>query len=223
MARWRRAIELAISDDEMGTLTALSRSRTEPASRVVRAQMLLAYRETPSFCAVGKKLGAHHQTVQRCIERAVAYGPLAALDDRPRPGKEPTITPEAKAWLVSLACDKAKDHGYPHELWTTRLLARHAREHGAVAGHACLANLVQGTVCKILGKEEIKPHKVRYYLENRDAEFEQNTAEVLCVYRQVAVLRTPKSKRRGRSVAIIWCDEKPGIQAIDKPSVDFQP
>src|SRR4051812_17965680 len=113
MARWRRAIELAISDDEMGTLTALSRSRTEPASRVVRAQMLLAYRETPSFCAVGKKLGAHHQTVQRCIERAVAYGPLAALDDRSRPGKEPTITPEAKAWLVSLACDKAKDHGYP--------------------------------------------------------------------------------------------------------------
>ena len=32
------------------------------------------------------------------------------------------ITPEAKAWLASLACDKAKEHGYPHELWTTRLL-----------------------------------------------------------------------------------------------------
>jgi Transposase domain (DUF772)/Homeodomain-like domain len=55
---------------------------------------------------------------------------LAAIEDRPRPGKEPVITPEAKAWLVSLACDKAKEHGYPHELWTTRLLARHAREHG---------------------------------------------------------------------------------------------
>jgi hypothetical protein len=26
---------------------------------------------------------------------------------------------EARAWLVSLACGKAKDHGYPHELWTT--------------------------------------------------------------------------------------------------------
>jgi hypothetical protein len=37
--------------------------------------------------------------------------------------------PEATAWLVSLACNKAKPHGYPHELWTTRLLARHAREH----------------------------------------------------------------------------------------------
>jgi hypothetical protein len=47
------------------------------------------------------------------------------------------ITPEAKAWLVSLARDKAKEHGYPHELWTTRLLARHAREHGPSAGHQC--------------------------------------------------------------------------------------
>jgi hypothetical protein len=82
-----------------------------------------------------------------------------ALDDRPRPGMEPTITPEAKAWLVSLACDKAKDHGYPHELWTTRLLARHAREHGAAAGHGCLANLVQGTVCKILGQR--KSNRIR--------------------------------------------------------------
>ena len=177
MAGWRQAVELAMTGEEIETLTALSRSRTEPASRVSRAAMLLGYREKPSFFAVGRRLGVHHQTVQRCVERAVAYGALAALDDRPRPGKEPTITPEAKAWLVSLACDKAKEHGYPHELWTTRLLARHAREHGPAAGHDCLAHLVQGTVCKILGQEEIKPHKVRYYLERRDAEFEHKMAE----------------------------------------------
>src|SRR2546425_7180249 len=196
MAGWRRAVELAMAGEEIGTLTALSRSRTEPASRVSRAAMLLAYRENASFFAVGRRLGVHHQTVQRCVERAVAYGALAALDDRPRPGKEPVITPEAKAWLVSLACDKAKEHGYPHELWTTRLLARHAREHGPVAGHACLARLVQGTVCKILGKEEIKPHKVRYYLERRDAEFERKMAEVLCVYREVQVLKRSAAKAK---------------------------
>ena len=77
---------------------------------------------------------------------------------------------------MSLACDKAKDHGYPHELWTTRLLADHAREHGLAAGHTCLAKLVQGTVCKLLAREEIKPHKVRHYLEQRDTEFEQKMA-----------------------------------------------
>src|SRR5580692_5872415 len=133
MAGWRQAVALAMTGEEIEALTALSRSRTEPAGRVSRAAMLLGYRENPSFFAVGRQLGVHHQTVQRCIERAVAYGSLAALDDRPRPGKEPTITPEAKAWLVSMAGDKAKDHGYPHELWTTRLLARHARENAPAA------------------------------------------------------------------------------------------
>ncbi|MET4022059.1 hypothetical protein [Bradyrhizobium sp. S3.2.12] len=59
-----------------------------------------------------------------------------------------------------------------------------------------MTNLVQGTVCKILGKEEIKPHKVRYYLENRDAEFERKMAEVLCVYREVAVLKKALPSRR---------------------------
>ncbi len=225
MAGWRRAVELAITGEEIETLMALSRSRTEPASRVSRATMLLAYREHPSFFAVGKRLGVHHQTVQRCVERALAYGELAALDDRPRPGKEPTITPEAKAWLVSLACDKAKEHGYPHELWTTRLLARHARENGPAAGHDCLANLVQGTVCKLLGQEEIKPHKVRYYLERRDAEFEQKMAEVLCVYREVQILKkaAAKPKKPGKPVAIVSYDEKPGIQAIATTAPDLPP
>src|SRR6202040_2774613 len=228
MAGWRQAVEVAMRDEDVARLMAISRSRTEPASRVERAQMLLTYRENPSFCAVGHRLGVHHQTVQRCVERALAVGPLAALDDRPRPAKEPTITAEAKAWLVSLACDKAKDHGYPHELWTTRLLARHAREHGAAAGHGCLAHLVQGTVCKILGHEEIKPHKVRYHLERRDAEFEQRMAEVLCVYREVPVLKKAAAKAKKKSktsrqpVAIV-SDEKPGIQAIATTSPDLPP
>src|SRR5260370_39529003 len=100
MARGRQAIELAMGAEEIGGLTTLSRSRGEPARRVQRARMLLAYRETPSFYAVGRSLGVHHQTVERCVERALAFGPLAALDDRPHPVKAPTITPEARSWLV---------------------------------------------------------------------------------------------------------------------------
>jgi hypothetical protein len=80
MAGWRRVVELAMTGEEIERLTALSRSRTEPASRVSRAQMLLAYRENP---AVGQRVGVHHQTVQRCVERALGYGPLAAIEDRP--------------------------------------------------------------------------------------------------------------------------------------------
>jgi transposase len=189
MAAWRRAIELSLGDEDTAKLKSIAQSRTEPANRVERARILLAYREDPSFFAVGRALGLHHQTVQRCVERAVVEGPIAALDDRPRPGREPSITLEAKAWLVSLACRKAKELGYLHELWTTRLLASHARAHGAAEGHACLANLAQGTVCKILDQEEVKPHKVRYDLEQRDPDFAEKMAEVLCVYRQVKILK----------------------------------
>ena len=225
MTAWRRVLELTIGDEDLSRLTVIARSRTEPASRVERARMLMAYRDDPSFFAVGQALGVHHQTVQRCVERAVAYGPLAALDDRPRPGKEPAITAASKTWLVDLACRKAKELGYPHELWTTRLLARHAREHGPAAGHDCFANLVQGTVCKILNRQEVKPHKVRYYLERRDAEFEEKMAEVLCVYREVAILKKAAvtSKRSTKAVAIVSYDEKPGIQAIATTAPDLPP
>jgi transposase len=226
MAGWRQAIELAICEEDLASLGAIVRSRTEPASRVERARMLLAYREDPSFFAVGQTLGVHHQTVQRCVERALAYGPLAALDDRSRPGKEPTITAEAKAWIVDLACRKAKELGYPHELWTTRLLARHMREHGPAAGHPCLAKLAQGTLCNILNDQEIRPHKVRYYLERRDPEFKQKMAEVLCVYREVKLIREAAAAAKQKpddTVAIISYDEKPGIQAIATTAPDLPP
>jgi hypothetical protein len=74
---------------------------------------------------------------------------------------------------------------------------------------------VQGTVCKILAQEKVKPHKVRYYLERRDA---QKMAEVLCVYREVQGL-----KKRGKPVPIVSCDEKPEIQAIATTAPDLPP
>src|SRR6516162_10304467 len=112
MPAWRQVLELTIGGEDLSRLTAIARSRTEPASRVERARMLLAYREDPSFFAVGRALGA--QTVQRCVERAVVYGPLAALDDRrsrrsrlrPRPGwcRWPVARP--RNWAIRMSCGR---------------------------------------------------------------------------------------------------------------------
>lgn len=229
MATSRRSIKLTINKADLAQLESIARSRTEPAGRVERSRILLAYRQDPSFYAVGKAMGLHAQTVQRCVERAAAEGALAALDERARPGKEPTITVEAKTWLVALACRKAKELGYPHEMWTTRLLAEYARVHGPAEGHSCLSELVQGTVCKILDAQEVKPHKMRYYLERRDPEFKAKMAQVLCVYRKVKVLKkaaavaAKKSKKPSEAVAVISYDEKPGIQAIATIAPDLPP
>ena len=237
MAALRKVVEITIGDADVAKLQSIARSRTEPASRVERARILLRYRDNPSSYAVGTAVGVTHQTVQRCLVRATRFGAMAALDDSPRPGKEPEITAPARAWLVSLACQKAKDVGHPHELWTTRLLARHARDHAPAAGHACLARIAQGTVCKILADREVKPHKVRYYLERRDPEFEVKMAEVLCVYQEVAILRAAEADtakacpgphsgavdNTAPNVAFISYDEKPGIQAISNTAPDLPP
>jgi hypothetical protein len=98
--------------------------------------------------------------------------------------------------LIGEACVKAKDRDYPHEVWTLHLLAAHARQHGATAGHACLAELAPSTVHEVLNSQPIKPHKVRYYLERRDPAFEDRKAKVLEVYATAEMLREmPEAER----------------------------
>ena len=80
-------------------------------------------------------------------------------------------------------------------------------------------------MCKILAKQEIKPHKVKYYLERRDPEFDEKMAEVLSVYCEVEQLKQAPEREEGEppAVAIICYDEKPGIQALATTSPDLPP
>ena len=225
MAAWRRAIELSLGEADTAKLRSIAQSRTEPAAGVERARILLAYREDPSFFAVGRALGLHHQTVQRCVERAVAEGPLAALDDRPRPGTSRRSLPRPRHGWCRWRAGRRRNLAIPTNCGQ-RGFWPHAREHGPAEGHACLANLAQGTVCKILDQEEVKPHKVRYYLEQRDPDFAEKMAEVLCVYRQVRILKQAAAvskKKPSDAMAIISYDEKPGIQAIATTAPDLPP
>ena len=130
----RRVIALPIDAEQRQRLLEISRCRTEPTGRVERARLILAYLADPSAYAVARSVGVTQQTATRCLERAAELGVIEALDDRPRAGRDPVITAEATTWLVALACRKAKGLGYPHELWTTRLLPTHARQHGPSAG-----------------------------------------------------------------------------------------
>jgi transposase len=215
----RRVIALPTDAEQRQRLQEICRSRTEPTSRVERARIILAYLQDPSAYAVARTMGVTQQTVTRCLERAAELGVIEALDDRPRAGRDPVITPAAKTWLVALACRKAKELGYPHELWTTRLLAAHARQHGPSAGHPSLAKLAQGTVCKILAEQEVKPHKVRYYLEQRDPQFEPKMAEILCVYRKVGccVAKLQRAKTAAGASSSSLTTRNPGFRRSVRP------
>ena len=69
----------------------------------------------------------------------------------------------------------------------------------------------------------MKPHKVRYYLERRDPDFAEKMAEVLCVYRQVRILKKAAAVSKRKPMAIVSYDEKPGIQAVATTAPDLPP
>jgi len=218
----RRRPELVLTQQEEVRLNSLSGSRTEPAVRVERAKMLLAYAKGETVSSIARDLRTNRPKVERCVDKALQLGVIASIDDLPRSGRKPVITPEARAWLIDLACQKPKDLGYSCELWTTKLLAKHIQEHCHGSSHSSLARLNRGTVSKILSKSEIKPHKISYYLERRDPDFKAKMAQVLYVYKEVEMLREADADVSSM-VAILSFDEKPGIQALGTTAPDLPP
>ena len=217
----RKRPELKINQEVQDKLEQISKSRTESANRIERAKMILEYSKGVTVSAIARHLSTNRPKVERCIDKALQLGALTALDDLPRSGKPPEITPEAKAWLVNLACQKPKELGYSFELWTNRLLARHARKHCKEHGHPSLANISRGTVSKILNKSDVRPHKITYYLERRDPDFARKMTHVLHVYKQVELIK--QMGENAPSVTVLSYDEKPGIQAISTVAPDLPP
>lgn len=216
----RKRPELVLKPEVVIQLEQISKSRTEKASRVERAKMILKYSYNESISSIARQLSTNRPKIERCIDKALHLGPLVSLDDLPRSGKPRTITPEARAWLVNLACQKPKELGYSFELWTNRLLADHARKHCTKAGHPSLKNINRGTISKILQKSGVRPHKITYYIERRDPDFDKKMAQVLHVYKEVELI---KQNDESPPFAYLSYDEKPSIQAIQNTASDLPP
>ena len=215
--------KLNLSVEEIKKLDRIVHARTESVARIERAKMLLAYYQNQTISSIAAQLKTNRPKVERCIGKALDCGVEVALNDLPRKGKTPTITPEAKTWAVAIACQKPKDLGYAAELWTTRSLAKHLREHCQKAGHPSLAKLGRGTVSKILSKAPIQPHKIDYYLERRDPNFDEKMVQVLHVYKEVELLKKCYANGKTQYVVTLSYDEKPGIQATANIAPDLSP
>ena len=57
MVAARRIIALSVDADQRRALVEVARSRTEPANRVERAGIILAYLDEPSAYAVARAMG----------------------------------------------------------------------------------------------------------------------------------------------------------------------
>ncbi len=223
MPRKSQKAKLILDEGQKEQLNKISQSRKAPIREVQRANILLRYSEGIPITDIKKREQVSRPTVYKWIEKALAMGIEEGLRDKYHRPKEPVITEGAKAWVINLACQKPTDFGYAAEMWTRSALANHVRRYGPEAGHDCLKKAVKATVQRILDEHPIRPHKIAYYLERRDPEFEQKMADVLCVYKEINLQNEMAAPGDIPSVITVSVDEKPGVQAIKNIAPDIMP
>lgn len=219
MAMTRRK-PVILTNEQKELLSRLSKSRTEEVRQVQRARILLMAADGNGDKRIAKAVGLNKNSVHNTIAKFHSMGFEAALSDLPRCGRPPKIGDDAKAWVISQACIKPKELGYAQELWTIQKLTEHIRAKCTAAGHEVLIGVASSKVWTILDENEIKPHRIRYYLERRDPDFEVKMKEVLMVYKE-AEIELEGNEESG--VVSVSFDEKPGIQAIDNVAPDLPP
>jgi len=222
VARKTQRAELSLSIEQRNKLEQISKSRKASLREVQRSQVLLLYADKVPISQIQALVKVSRPTVYKCIDKALAAGPDAGLRDHYHRPFDPSITNEAKAWVVNLACTKPKDHGLAAELWTLKELAKYSRTYAPEAGHECLSKAVKATIWRILTADAVKPHKTEYYLERRDPAFEQKMQEVLMVYQEVN-LQNDLKENAFSSLITVSVDEKPGVQAIQNIAPDLPP
>ena|ERR1700680_4735958 len=104
--------KLTLTPDELRELQQLRQSKTAAFREVQRARIISRYHAGETVAQIARKVQMTRKSVAKWITRALAIGPKAALKDTYHRPKEPTITEEARAWVVHLACIKPKELGY---------------------------------------------------------------------------------------------------------------
>jgi len=220
MSQKKRRQPLVLRQEDVQTLQEITRSRTEPYSKVKRARILLAYSQEEPIAAIARKEQIDRPVVERCIDKALSGGMATALKDLARPGRPAVVTVEDKAWVVHLACSKPSEYGFAADRWSISQLARYVRDNAGGKGHPALVRAGKSAVYNILQEADIKPHKTTYYLQRRDEQFEGKMAQVLFVYKEVQQCTTLGDQGKRARISF---DEKPGIQAISNVAPDLAP
>lgn len=224
MARKTKRAKLHLTSEQRSMLQQLSKSRKAPLREVQRANVLLHYADEVPILQIQQLANVSRPTIYKCIDKALAAGADAGLKDYYHRPFEPKIDDAAKTWVINLACTKPKDHGLAAELWTYSALASYTRVNAPLNGHPSLAKAVKATIWRILSANEIRPHKIKYYLERRDPDFEQKMQDVLMVYQEVNLQNDNKSAGDGHPAMItVSVDEKPGVQALATVAPDLPP
>lgn len=140
------------------------------------------------------------------------------LKDEKGRGRKHEIFDEEIAFIKNTACKKPTEFGYAAEVWSLSKLTAHINKTAEKNGFPRLSTVSVSYVQKLLKSLAIKPHKIEYYCEKRDPDFEEKMQNVLVFYRDVELGAT---KEDGTVIHMLSYDEKPGIQAVSVTREDL--
>ena len=174
---------LTLTPEQVTSLTQIANSRTAEHRQVQRARILLGAASGKPQKELAEEAKLSVSAVARFLRKALQIGPMMALEDLKRSGRPATISDDARTWVRSLACTPPKDlpDGPTQALWSMETLAVYVRKHAEEHHFGdSLGKASKSTIWTILEEGEIKPHRIRYYLEKKDPDFEAKAQEVLC-------------------------------------------
>jgi transposase len=189
MARAVSRDVVVVGSRRKAKLEAIVRRPSSPQALVRRARVvLLAHQRWPN-AQIAAELGCAVNTV-RTWRRRFIRGGVPALCDRPRSGRPESYGPDVRLRIVAAATSVPPEGT---SVWT----------HALIAGHLAGTGISVSQAGRILADLELRPHKVRGWLNRRDNEqFWAQAAAVCDVY-----LRPPPD------TVVVCIDEKTGIQA----------
>ena len=140
--------KIKLTGSERTCLNEVSHRGKAPVRTVKRALALLKADEGLRDREIADMLLVNAATVARARKRYVEEGLEAAINDRPRPGRERKLDGKQEAHLIAFACSAAPE-GHTH--WTLQLLA------GKVVELEFAESISLETVRQILKKTNSSP------------------------------------------------------------------
>ena len=100
----RPATPVILPPADASTLRAIVKKGTHKSRKITRARALLAMGGGKGAAAVQAEAGISSTQYHRIKRRYLAGGLAEALEERPRSGQPPKVTPALEARITSLAC-----------------------------------------------------------------------------------------------------------------------
>lgn len=189
------AAPITLDEETRAILEARVAAHTSPQRDVKRARIILAAAGGVSSFQISRQVGMHESNVAQWRKRFLAEG-LDGLDDKQRPGGPETFTNDERLEIAAIATSKrAKPDG--RETWTYEEIHEESNRRGIAISLSHVWN--------VLSSFDIKPHRVRGWLNRKDdPDFWERVDDVCGLY-----VEEPK-----RAV-VFSIDEKTGMQATE--------